>query len=179
VIGLDAAEVERLCAEADGLVVPANVNSPTQIVVSGDEDAVERVVQAAEAAGARRAVRLQVAAAFHTERMAPVQERMAEAAGAVDWQDPSFPLASNARGGLVDDALSLRAALVQQITSSVRWVECVEALASAGAERYVELGPGRVLSGLVRQIIRGAETSSAGSPAELEALGSASDAGRP
>jgi [acyl-carrier-protein] S-malonyltransferase len=172
VLGLSADEVERLCEEASkaGKVTLANVNSPTQLVVSGPEGAVARLAQLAEEAGARRVVRLQVAAAFHSELMKPVQERMEVAVGRASWRDPQVPVAVNARGELVRDAASLRAALVEQIAAPVLWVACVEALARAGAESFLELGPGRVLSGLVRDILESRDVSSADSPATLDAF---------
>src|SRR5262245_4085953 len=170
VIGLDAETLGGLCEQAssEGAVTLANINSPTQIVVSGEEDGVVRLMHLAEDAGAARVVRLQVAAAFHSEMMKPVQEQMADAIGDVAWTDPRVPVAANARGELVSDAESLQAALVEQIASPVRWVECVHALGAAGAETFLEVGPGRVLGGLVRQIQPGADVFSADSPARLE-----------
>ncbi|MBA3365923.1 MAG: ACP S-malonyltransferase [Actinobacteria bacterium] len=170
VIGLSAGDLERLCEDASGAgsVALANINSPTQIVVSGEETGVVRLMELAEGAGASRVVRLQVAAAFHSELMQPVREQMAAAAREVAWSDPRVPVAVNARGELVRDGEALRTALVEQIASPVRWVECVEALAGAGVETFLELGPGRVLGGLVRQIQAGADVFSADSPGRLE-----------
>ena len=170
IIGLDADRLGALCEQASdkGIVALANINSPTQIVVSGEEDGVVRLMELAEGAGASRVVRLQVAAAFHSELMKPVQAQMAEAVRDVAWSDPRVPVASNSRGALVDDAESLRDALVEQIASPVRWVECVQALLAAGATVFLESGPGRVLAGLVRQIDPEAEVFSADSPARVE-----------
>jgi [acyl-carrier-protein] S-malonyltransferase len=170
VIGLDATSLQGLCDQASeaGTVTLANINSPTQIVVSGEEDGVVRLMELAEAAGASRVVKLQVAAAFHSELMKPVQDQMAEAVRGVAWSDPRMPVASNSRGAIVDDAESLQAALVEQIASPVRWVECVEALVAAGASTFLETGPGRVLGGLVRQIHADADVFSADSPARLD-----------
>jgi [acyl-carrier-protein] S-malonyltransferase len=170
IIGLDADTLRSLCQQASeaGLVALANINSPTQIVVSGEDSGVERLMELADGAGAARIVQLQVAAAFHSELMTPVQEQMADAVRDVAWSNPRVPVAANARGELVQDAESLRTALVDQIASPVRFVECVQALASAGAETYLEVGPGRVLGGLVRQILPGADVFSADSPARLE-----------
>jgi [acyl-carrier-protein] S-malonyltransferase len=170
VIGLDADGLRGLCEQASeaGMVALANINSPTQIVVSGEEDGVVRLMELAEGAGAARVVRLQVAAAFHSELMKPVQEQMADAVRDVAWTDPRVPVAANARGDLVRDAESLRTALVDQIASPVRFVECVQALSAAGAETFLEVGPGRVLGGLVRQIQPGADVFSADAPARLE-----------
>jgi [acyl-carrier-protein] S-malonyltransferase len=170
VIGLEEDRLRALCEEASsaGMVTLANINSPTQIVVSGEEDGVVRLMELAEEAGASRVVKLQVAAAFHSELMEPVQAQMAEAVRDVAWSDPRVPVASNSRGAIVQDAESLQAALVEQIASPVRWVECVEALLSAGATTFLESGPGRVLGGLVRQIHADADVFSADSPARLD-----------
>ena len=170
VIGLDADKLGTLCEEAAaaGMVTLANINSPTQIVVSGEEDGVAKLMELAEEAGASRVVKLQVAAAFHSELMKPVLEQMAEAVRDVAWSNPRVPVASNSRGAIVDDAESLQAALVEQIASPVRWVECVQALVGAGATTFLESGPGRVLGGLVRQIHPDADVFSADSPARLD-----------
>jgi [acyl-carrier-protein] S-malonyltransferase len=170
VIGLDADTLQGLCeqASAAGMVTLANINSPTQIVVSGEDDGVVRLMELAEEAGASRVVKLQVAAAFHSELMKPVQDQMAEAVRDVAWSDPRVPVASNSRGAIVTDAESLQAALVEQIASPVRWVECVQALVAAGATTFLESGPGRVLGGLVRQIHPDADVFSADSPARLD-----------
>lgn len=172
VIGLTGEEVADLCVQAAGAgtVTLANLNSPTQIVVAGEEAAVEHLMVLCEEAGAARVVRLQVGAAFHSELMEPVQARMAEAMGGVAWRDPQVPLASNAFGRLVQTADEVREALVAQIASPVRWVDCVQALVEAGCTTYLELGPGRVLSGLVRQIAPGVDAVSAGSPEQLSTL---------
>jgi [acyl-carrier-protein] S-malonyltransferase len=170
VIGLGADDLRALCEQASeaGTVALANINSPTQIVVSGEEDGVVRLMELAEKGGATRVVRLQVAAAFHSELMKPVQEQMAEAVREVAWVDPRVPVAANARGELVRDAESLQSALVEQIASPVRWVECAQALVAEGVETFLESGPGRVLGGLVRQIHPEADVFSADSPARLD-----------
>jgi [acyl-carrier-protein] S-malonyltransferase len=173
VIGLDAATLERLCGEASsaGTVAPANLNTPTQIVVSGEEAGVVELMRLAEEAGAQKVVRLQVGAAFHSELMKPVQERMHDAMAEVAFRDPEVPLVSNASAQIVTTADDVRAARVAQIASPVRWVECVQTLAGAGCTTYLELGSGRVLGGLVKQVL-GMETdvSSVDSPAKLESF---------
>jgi [acyl-carrier-protein] S-malonyltransferase len=170
VIGLSAAEVSSLCEQADddGTVTLANLNSPTQIVVSGEEAGVERLMELATEAGAQRVVRLQVGAAFHSELMKPVQEKMAEAVAGVAWNDPAVPIAVNASGRIVRTAEEVREALVAQIASPVRWVDCVRSLVAAGCTACLELGPGRVLSGLVRQIDADVDVFPADSPARLD-----------
>jgi [acyl-carrier-protein] S-malonyltransferase len=170
VIGLPADRLRALCEEAGaaGVVSLANLNSPTQIVVSGEAAGVERLMELAEQAEAQRVVRLQVGAAFHSELMVPVQEQMAEAVAQVAWSDPLVPVAVNAQGALVRSAADLRAALVAQIASPVLWVDCVEALVAAGCSTALELGPGRVLSGLVRQVDASVDVFPADSPARLD-----------
>jgi [acyl-carrier-protein] S-malonyltransferase len=173
VIGLEAERLEELCREASGhgTVSPANLNTPTQIVVSGEEDAVVELMRLAEEAGADKVVRLQVGAAFHSVLMKPVQERMRAAMEQVSFADPEVPLVSNASGQAVTTADEVREALIAQIASPVRWVDCVRTLDAAGCATYLELGSGRVLSGLVRQVL-GMETDAASvdSPAKLESF---------
>jgi [acyl-carrier-protein] S-malonyltransferase len=153
IIGLETPQLEQLCEQAsqNGAVTLANLNSPTQIVVSGEEAGVERLLELAGEAGAARAVRLQVGAAFHSPLMEPVQTSLAETMKTIDWSDPEVPLVANFSGREVSDQDGLREALIAQIASPVRWVDCVRALVDAGCTRFLELGPGRVLSGLVRQ----------------------------
>ena len=172
VIGLGADDLAALCeAAADGETLSlANINSPTQIVVSGEEPAVDRLMEMATEAGAQRVVRLQVGAAFHSALMEPAQAKMREALDAVAVEDPGVPMAANARGELVHSAEDVRGALVAQIASPVRWVECVRALVDSGATTFLELGPGRVLAGLVRQVEADADTFSADSPERLAAF---------
>jgi [acyl-carrier-protein] S-malonyltransferase len=169
IIGLDAESVEELCRQASdaGLVAPANLNSPTQVVASGEESGVERLLELAQTAGAKRAIRLKVGAAFHSELMEPVQARLDEVTSSLDWNDPEVPLAANFSGELVSDGEAVRRALIAQIASPVRWVDCVRTLKEAGCTTFLELGPGRVLSGLVRQIDPELEVVSADSPSAL------------
>jgi [acyl-carrier-protein] S-malonyltransferase len=177
VIGLEAPALQDLCSRATaeaGIVSPANFNTSTQIVVSGEEAGVARLTELAEGAGADRVVRLQVGAAFHSELMKPAQERMGEELDHVAWDDPKVPMAANAFGRLVEGAEDVRNALFTQIASPVRWVECVRALADAGATTFLEVGPGRVLGGLVKQILgRDVDVSSVDSPTKLESFASA------
>lgn len=169
IIGLPAEQVSELCqvARAAGSVAPANLNTPTQIVVSGEQDAVARLLELAEDAGAERTIRLQVGAAFHSELMEPVQSALAETMLGLDWQDPDPALVSNASAMVVDGADGVREALVAQIASPVLWLDCVRTLTDAGVTSFLELGSGRVLSGLVRQIEPEAETFAADSPKKL------------
>jgi [acyl-carrier-protein] S-malonyltransferase len=173
VIGLPIETLSSLTDEASeaGTVAPANLNTPSQIVVSGEVGGVERLMELAEGAGAEKVVRLQVGAAFHSELMKPTQAKMAEAMQDVSWNDPQVPLASNAAGDLVTTADGVREALVAQIASPVRWVECVQALSGAGATAYLELGSGRVLGGLVKQILgMDTDVTSVDSPKKIDAF---------
>ena len=172
IIGLDADQLRALCEQASdaGLVSLANLNTPAQIVVSGEEAGVERLMELAADAGAARVIRLQVGAAFHSELMKPVQEKLAERMSTIEWRDPETPLAGNASARILTTGAEIHQALIDQIASPVRWVECVQALVDSGCDSFVELGPGRVLGGLVRQIAPGTETVSLESPAQLAEL---------
>jgi [acyl-carrier-protein] S-malonyltransferase len=169
ILGLEADRVSELCSAASdaGAVAPANLNTPAQIVVSGEEDAVVKALELAEEAGAKRAIRLQVGAAFHSELMEPVQRKLGETMETLAWRDPDTPLVSNASGEVVTTGDEVRSALIAQIASPVRWVDCVETMVDRGCDRFVELGPGRVLAGLVRQINPEVETFAAESPEKL------------
>ena len=169
VIGLPAEQVEELCRQASeaGTVRPANFNTPAQIIVSGEEAAVLKVIELAEQAGAKKALRLQVGAAFHSELMEPVQRKLGEAMDAITWNDPEIPLVSNASGEVAATGEEVHRALVAQIASPVLWVQCVETMVANGCDTFLELGPGRVLSGLVRQINSDVETFPADSPEKL------------
>jgi [acyl-carrier-protein] S-malonyltransferase len=156
VLALDAAQVAEACVEAareTGLVVQAaNLNSPGQTVISGAAAAVEKAAAICKAKGARRAVMLPVSAPFHCALMQPAQEEVARALGGLTLQDPRIPIAANVTGGLVTTADATRDALIRQVTGAVRWVDCMHALKTAGAEVFIEVGPGKVLCGLLRQI---------------------------
>jgi [acyl-carrier-protein] S-malonyltransferase len=170
IIGLPRDKVEELCSEAsaEGSVAPANLNTPEQIVCSGEEAAVEKLLELAEAAGADKAIRLKVGAAFHSELMEPVQRKMAEAMAGVSWSDPETPMVGNATAELKTTGDQVREALIAQIASPVLWVDCTRTLTENGCDTFLELGSGRVLSGLVRQIDPEVETFAADSPKKLE-----------
>lgn len=171
IIGLEADPLAKLCEQASeaGSVALANLNSPSQIVVSGAEEGVERLLELATEAGAKKAIRLQVGAAFHSELMKPVQEEMAGAMADVSFSDAQVPLASNASGTLVRTGDDVRDALIAQIASPVRWVDCVRTLVGEGCDTFWELGPGRVLTGLIRQIDPDVTTTPVDAPAKLAA----------
>jgi len=169
IIGLPADKAKELCEQASeaGVVAPANLNTPNQTVCSGEEAAIAKLLELAEEAGADKAVRLQVGAAFHSVLMEPVQAEMAEAMEGVDWSDPQTPLVGNATGAVKTTAADVREALIAQIASPVLWADSVETLVGEGCDTFLELGPGKVLSGLVRQIDSDVTTFPADSPAKL------------
>ena len=156
VLQLDPAQVAEACAEAateTGLVVQAaNLNSPGQTVISGAAAAVEKASALCKAKGARRAVTLPVSAPFHCAQMQPAQDEVARVLAALSLHDPQIPVAANVTGSLVTTADAARDALIRQVTGAVRWVDCVKALVGSGPEVFVEVGPGKVLSGLMKQI---------------------------
>jgi [acyl-carrier-protein] S-malonyltransferase len=168
VMGLDLAAVEALCAAAgQGEVVEvANVNSPAQIVVAGHRGAVERAVAAAAAAGGK-SVLLPVSAPFHCALMAPAAERLARELAGVAVGDPAIPVVRNVDGGVTRTAAEVTPALVRQVASPVRWTDVVRRLAAEGATAFVEVGPGRVLAGLLKRTLDGARGVSVEDPAGL------------
>ncbi|MBA2439045.1 MAG: ACP S-malonyltransferase, partial [Thermoleophilaceae bacterium] len=169
VMGLPSEQVEELCGKASelGVVAPANFNTPTQIIVSGEEAAVLKVIELAEEAGADKALRLPVGAAFHSELMEPVQQQLDETMDGLDWSDPEVPLVGNATGEVQSTAAGVREALRAQIASPVLWASCTETLVENGCDTFLELGSGRTLSGLVRQIDSEVETFAADGPTKL------------
>jgi [acyl-carrier-protein] S-malonyltransferase len=156
VLALDAAQVAEACAEAareTGLTVQAaNLNSPSQTVISGAVAAVEKASALCKAKGARRTVLLPVSAPFHCALMLPAQEEVARVLSAVAMNDPRIPVAANVTGELVIAADAARDALIRQVTGAVRWVDCAQSLKAAGADLFIEVGPGKVLCGLLKQI---------------------------
>jgi [acyl-carrier-protein] S-malonyltransferase len=179
IIGLGTDAVQQLCAAARelGEVGLANLNSPQQIVVSGGERAVARVVELAEEAGAKRAMRLQVGAAFHSAMMEAVGKQLQAEMEAVAFADPRVPIVSNASGQVIGTGEQVRQALIDQIAKPVLWESCVQTLVAEGCRTFLELGPGRVLSGLVRQIDRSLDVLAAESAQKLSAFAAARDQG--
>jgi [acyl-carrier-protein] S-malonyltransferase len=178
ILGLDAGLVEQICAQvaddltplpgdplakhfspASAVVSAANLNSPEQTVISGALAAVERAANLCQEAGAKRTVMLPVSAPFHCALMQPAQDRLARDLEALTFHDPAFPVAANASATLITHGNDARRALVKQVTGAVRWFECVELLRLPpppiqSATHFIEVGPGRVLTGLMRQIQR-------------------------
>jgi [acyl-carrier-protein] S-malonyltransferase len=156
ILSLNANQVAEACREAEaetGLpVAAANLNSPNQTVISGALAAVEKASAIAKARGARRAILLPVSAPFHCALMQPAQEEVARVLQALTLTDPRIPVAANVTGGMVTTAQAASNALIRQVTGAVRWVDCMNSLVAAGAELFIEVGPGKVLCGLLKQI---------------------------
>jgi [acyl-carrier-protein] S-malonyltransferase len=160
ILGLDDTTIEALCDEAstaDSKVWPANYNCPGQLVVAGNAAAVERLIELAKGAGAKRAMPLQVSAPSHTPLMQPAADRLQQRLAAVPIDTPAMPVWSNALAAALTDAEAIRSALVSQLVSPVRWSETIHQLFAQGAHRAVEMGPGKVLSGIARRVERDME----------------------
>ncbi len=170
IMGLGLPEVEAAClAAAEGEIVsPANINSPGQVVIAGHAAAVERASLRCKEAGAKRAVALPVSAPFHCALMKPAEERLAPVLAALAFKDPAVPLVNNVDARPVTSGAACREGLVRQVSSAVRWQESVERLVALGATTFVELGPGTVLSGLIRKIAKEATVLSVSDPESLE-----------
>jgi [acyl-carrier-protein] S-malonyltransferase len=156
ILSLSADQVAEACREAEaetGLpVAAANLNSPNQTVISGALAAVEKAASLAKARGARRAILLPVSAPFHCALMQPAQEEVARVLKALTMADPRIPVAANVTGSMVTTAQAATDALIRQVTCAIRWVDCINTLVAAGAELFIEVGPGKVLCGLLKQI---------------------------
>ncbi|MCC6547360.1 ACP S-malonyltransferase [Candidatus Sumerlaeota bacterium] len=154
ILGLDAQKVAEVCAAASQgeLVAPANYNDPSQTVISGEKDAVARACEGAKGAGAKRALPLPVSGAFHSPLVAPAADTMKAALAAAAVKAPSALFINNVDAKALRDPDEIRDSLVRQVTGAVRWVESIQALTAAGIDTYVEIGSGKVLSGLIRRI---------------------------
>ena len=170
IIGMQDSALDALLAEAgaEGIVQAANFNSPGQIVISGDIAAVKKAVELAPAHGARMAKELVVSGAFHSPLMKPAEEKLAAALEAVDIKDATIPVCMNAVACLVTDAAEIRRNLVLQLTSSVLWTQSIEEMTKAGITRFVEVGPQKVLQGLIRRISKGAELEGLDTAADVQ-----------
>jgi [acyl-carrier-protein] S-malonyltransferase len=158
ILGLDIEAVEAGCAEAaDGEVCsPANINSPSQIVIAGNTGAIDRACDKLKAAGAKRAIRLNVSAPFHCALMMPAQERLAEDLRTLEYGPFEFPIVHNVDASVNQDCGRVEMALTEQVSNPVLWLQSIRTLRAAGVETFAEIGPGKVLSGLLRQIDRDA-----------------------
>lgn len=170
VLGLDDDAVRAACEAVDqGVVVAANFNAPGQVVISGDEAGVEAASERAREAGARRVLPLDVSGAFHSPLMQVAREGLAEALAEATFGDPAFPVVANAAARPVRDGEEARSLLLEQLTSPVRWVESIGVMRDLGARRWLEIGPGTVLAGLLRRIDRSLEGVAAGGAEDVRA----------
>jgi len=169
VLGAEDAVVEAVCAEAAGsqVVVPANYNSPGQIVIGGDAAAVDRALALLAEKGVRKAVKLAVSVPSHTPLMREAANRLAEVMAGLSWSAPSLPVVQNVDGKVHDGVDAIRQALVQQLYLPVQWTGCVQALAAQGVTRVAECGPGKVLTGLIKRIDKSIDGRALATPAEF------------
>ncbi len=163
-----AVTVAQAATNTGATVAPANLNSPDQTVISGATAAVNRVLELAKAAGAKRTILLPVSAPFHCSLMKPAQEHLSTDLESLAFADPTFPVVANVDARLITRPADARDCLIRQVTGPVRWVECIDLLIQNGANPFIEIGPGRVLSGLLRQIDRNQTTLNVEDPASLE-----------
>jgi [acyl-carrier-protein] S-malonyltransferase len=171
ILGLGSAAVRQVCHEAAslGVVEPSNLNSPDQIVIAGDAEAVHEAMRLAKAAGAKRAVPLPVSAPFHTSLMRPASHRLAEVLATVAISGPIVPVVSNVTAQPIRQPTEIRRLLVEQVASPVRWDESVTAMVNAGVDTFVEIGPGTTLSGLIRKTVPSARVAHIDDQSSLEA----------
>jgi [acyl-carrier-protein] S-malonyltransferase len=172
VLGLATAEVQSACDESsgpDGIAVPANLNAPDQTVISGDPVGVDRAGERCKARGAKRVIPLKVSGAFHSPLMAPAVDGLREALSEATFADPSFPVIANASGYAVRTGVDAKRLLADQLTAPVRWVACMQAAAElVPGATFLEIGPGNVLSGLLKRIVPGAKAVALGTADEVE-----------
>jgi [acyl-carrier-protein] S-malonyltransferase len=154
ILGMEEHEVEAVCAEIDGTVVAANYNSPGQIVISGDRDAVEKACEELKDYGAKRALLLPVGGAFHSPLMEPAREELAEAIERVEFKTPFCPVYQNVSTFAVTQPAEIKKNLIFQLTSPVKWTQTIQNMIADGATEFTEVGPGKVLRGLMRKIDR-------------------------
>jgi [acyl-carrier-protein] S-malonyltransferase len=161
VIGLDDDIVEKVCAMTEGVVVAANYNCPGQLVISGEIEAIHKACETLKQEGARRALVLPVGGAFHSPMMEPAREELASAIENTNFSKPNCPIYQNVTASAITDENEIKGNLISQLTAPVRWTQSVQQMVADGATHFTEVGPGRVLQGLVKKIHREVETSSA------------------
>lgn len=161
VLGLDDDVVENVCANTEGIVVAANYNCPSQLVISGDVEAINKACETLKEAGARRALVLPVGGAFHSPLMEPAREELAAAIENTTFSKPNCPIYQNVTASAITDENEIKANLISQLTAPVRWTQSVQQMIEDGATHFTEVGPGKVLQGLVKKINRETETASA------------------
>ena len=161
VLGLEDAKVEELCATVDGIVTPANYNCPGQLVISGELKAVEAACEKMKEAGAKRALVLPVGGAFHSVLMKPAEEELAAAIEQTTFHKPLCPVYQNVTTTAVSDENAIKTNLIKQLTAPVKWTQSVQQMIADGATEFIEVGPGKVLQGLVKKINKEAVVASA------------------
>ncbi len=161
VLGMEDADVERICSEIDGVVVPANYNCPGQLVISGAVPAVEAACEALKEAGAKRALLLPVGGAFHSPLMEPAREELAQAIKETSIAAPRCPVYQNVVAKGVSEPEAIKENLIAQLTGAVKWTQIMNQMIADGASKFTEVGPGKVLQGLVKKVDRAMETESA------------------
>ena len=158
VLGTDAAVIEKICQETEGIVSIANYNCPGQIVITGEAQAVEKATEALKAAGTKRVIPLKVSGPFHSKMLTGAGEKLGEVLQNVELHDVEIPYTTNVTAQFVRDKDQIKDLLVAQVSSSVRWQQCVETMIEDGVDTFVEIGPGRTLTSFIRKIDRGAKT---------------------
>jgi len=161
VLGLADDVVEATCKEVDGIVVAANYNCPGQLVISGEDAAIDKACELLTEKGARRALKLPVGGAFHSPLMEPAREELAAAIEETTFNTPSCPVYQNVTASAVINPDEIKKNLISQLTAPVRWTQCVQAMIADGGTEFVEVGPGKVLQGLMRKIDRSVKASGA------------------
>ncbi|NGM60779.1 ACP S-malonyltransferase [Sphingobacterium sp. SGG-5] len=161
ILGLDDEIVERICAQVEEVVVPANYNCPGQLVISGSIEGIDKACALLTEAGARRAMKLNVGGAFHSPLMEPAKVELQAAIEATEIKVPICPIYQNVDAKSYTDPVQIKANLISQLTGAVRWTQTVQHMLADGAEHFVEVGPGNVLQGLVKKVDRQAQTSAA------------------
>ena len=161
VLGLEDKVVEDTCAEIDGVVVAANYNCPGQLVISGEIEAVKKACEVLTEKGARRALLLPVGGAFHSPLMEPARAELAAAIEATTFDEPTCPVYQNVAASAITDATTIKENLIAQLTAPVKWTQCVQAMIADGGTEFIEVGPGKVLQGLMRKIDRSVAASGA------------------
>ena len=161
VLGLDDVVVEETCASVDGVVVAANYNCPGQLVISGETSAIDKACELLTEKGARRALKLPVGGAFHSPLMEPAREELAAAINNTTFSEPTCPVYQNVVAKAVINSEEIKENLIAQLTAPVRWTQCIQAMIADGGTEFIEVGPGKVLQGLMRKIDRSVTTSGA------------------
>lgn len=161
ILGLDDETVEKICAQVEDVVVPANYNCPGQLVISGTVEGIDKACALLTEAGAKRALKLNVGGAFHSPLMEPAKLELQRAIEATEFSTPICPIYQNVDAKAYTDPARIKANLIAQLTGAVRWTQTVEHMLADGADTFVEVGPGNVLQGLVKKVDRSVQTSSA------------------